>query len=613
MASAASNLRDPEPIILGSVAVPLYFPAQAKRLFGWLHRPVGPSSNVGLVICKPFGYEALCAHRSIRAFALAAASNGIASLIFDYTSTGDSADMDEQQDEIEQWCQDIVDAVVELKRQCGVTHVSLLGFRLGALLASLACTRSTIDALVLIAPVVSGASYLRELRTIQRMATHRAEPRMSINTRTDAAAAGMEVSGYAITAEALAHLQTVNLAAQGRLPVSSMLVIDRSGQPTAAEWTVALAELGVDVTYAPLPGFVDMMMTVPQYTRTPHSMITHTCHWLVNFAVRMACANSERILTGVHADKQMMAVSEVGKSHATAVLERPVRFGPGSLLFGIVAEVACGQKPSGAVVLVNAGAAHHVSVGRLYVTLARRWARSGYVVLRMDLAGLGDSDTRQGRPDNEVYPPAAVDDLRAAVKFLREQYEIGELAMGGVCSGGYHSLRAATADVDVDKIFIVNPDLFFPRRAMGYEDIQVAKRADTAGAGEWNNLRARVANLSKFVTETWFNPIALRVSPVVRSVARRLRIVLPNDLGFEFEQLVARGVQITLVFASGEPGIRLLKLQGGANINRLGDRCRLHIVNHADHTFSHSASRAALVKLLSEALMPNHPASTGSR
>ena len=54
----------------GIVAEPLYFPADAKPLFGWLHWPaVEHGSDIGVVICKPFGYEALCAHRSLRALA----------------------------------------------------------------------------------------------------------------------------------------------------------------------------------------------------------------------------------------------------------------------------------------------------------------------------------------------------------------------------------------------------------------------------------------------------------------------------------------------------------------------------------------------------------------
>ena len=125
-------------------AEPLYFPRGAARLFGWLHLPPAAvqASGTGLVICKPFGYEALCGHRGLRAFAEMAAALGVPALRFDYLGSGDSANIDPSADQIETWCRDILAAVDELRARTGVTRVCLLGFRLGALLATLAAARS---------------------------------------------------------------------------------------------------------------------------------------------------------------------------------------------------------------------------------------------------------------------------------------------------------------------------------------------------------------------------------------------------------------------------------------------------------------------------------------
>src|SRR2546421_1218851 len=69
-------------------AVPLYFDSAAHRLFAWLHRPAVPAApGLGVVICKPFGYEALCAHRCVRAFAEAAVELGVPTLRLDRKST----------------------------------------------------------------------------------------------------------------------------------------------------------------------------------------------------------------------------------------------------------------------------------------------------------------------------------------------------------------------------------------------------------------------------------------------------------------------------------------------------------------------------------------------
>src|SRR3984957_1667674 len=157
-------------IVSGSTsAEPIYFDSGDDKLFGWRHNPVGGhSANVGLVICNPFGYEVMCSHTSLRAFADSAAEMGVPALRFDYRGTGDSADIDPQADQLQVWTQDVLAAITELQRRTGVARVCLFGLRLGALLAVLAASQSnSVSSLALIAPVISGRRYLRELRMTQ--------------------------------------------------------------------------------------------------------------------------------------------------------------------------------------------------------------------------------------------------------------------------------------------------------------------------------------------------------------------------------------------------------------------------------------------------------------
>src|ERR1700730_6179538 len=94
------------------LAEALYFDSGEQRLFGWLHRSSEATrANIGGVICKPFGYEAICSHRSVRALAEAAAGMGIPALRFDYLGAGDSADIEPQADQLDVWTRDVIAAV----------------------------------------------------------------------------------------------------------------------------------------------------------------------------------------------------------------------------------------------------------------------------------------------------------------------------------------------------------------------------------------------------------------------------------------------------------------------------------------------------------------------
>ncbi len=249
------------------------------------------------------------------------------------------------------------------------------------------------------------------------------------------------------------------------------------------------------------------------------------------------------------------------------------------------------------------------SSGERYVGLARRWARRGYVVLRMDLAGLGDSGTRPGRPDNEIFPPAAIEDIRAAIEWMRSRYDVNDITLGGVCSGAYHALRAAVAAVPVNRILMVNPEIFFWKEGMTVKDMQMSEvvrnpgvyRARMFSVAAWRKLTTGKVNI-RYILKIYMHRAFLAVESTFRDLARHLHIHLPGDLGWDLEQIGQRGVQVVFVFARGEPGIELLTILGGMSVKRLGDRCRVHIIDSADHVFSKKGPRAVLEKILSDEL-----------
>jgi alpha-beta hydrolase superfamily lysophospholipase len=602
------------------LAQALYFSSGDKTLFGWLHRPTGrPAAGVGLVICKPFGYEATCSHRSVRAFAEAAADLGVATLRFDYLGTGDSADIEPQADQLEVWSRDTLAAISELQRATGVARVCLLGIRLGALLATLASKQCrAVSSVILIAPIISGPRYLRELRTTRLAASLNTNATMGSGAASvdgpKAKVTSLDVSGFPMSAATAAALSNIELASQTAPPAPRTLIIDGESLPASRGWAESLSASAGGTKYLALPGLIEMTMRAPLRAVVPLAMVAAMRDWLRQMLIESsppeAPAVEWHLAANANSATAVLTLPGSGEGGQSSITERPVFIASKAMLFGIVTEPQPDERRRRGVILLNTGADFHIGANGMHVSLARRWARHGYVVLRLDLGGLGDSSTGIDCPDDDVFPPTAVEEIRTAIDFLRSRYGIADMTIGGVCSGAYHALRAAVAKLPVNQILMINPQNYFWRKGMRIDELQLAEVVRNPAVylqrlfspSAWKKLLAGEVSILK-IAHVYLNRSLLAIESTFRELARRMRVRLPLDLGSELEEIAARGIRIVFVFARGEPGIGLLKLQGGSSIRRLGNECRIHIINGGDHIFSQRDHRAIMEDVLTNELL----------
>ncbi len=146
---------------------PLQFGSSTVTLFGLYQGALAtPARDVGVVLCNPFGHEAIRSHRAYRQLALLLAKNRFHTMRFDYRGTGDSSG-DGEDATWQQWIEDVGTASDELKDMAGVSKLAWVGLRLGATIAALAAHarrgQRDLDQLVLWDPVVEGRAYLDEL------------------------------------------------------------------------------------------------------------------------------------------------------------------------------------------------------------------------------------------------------------------------------------------------------------------------------------------------------------------------------------------------------------------------------------------------------------------
>lgn len=146
---------------------PFFFGDSANPLYGVYHPPTATQKQTeAILLCPPFGQEYMRSHRAYRQLAMLLNKKGYAVLRFDYKGTGDSFGEPEDAS-IQDWIGDIGIAIEELKHSAQVSTVSLVGLRLGGLIAAKYCSEHPggVNKLVLWDTIVSGDRYIEELNT----------------------------------------------------------------------------------------------------------------------------------------------------------------------------------------------------------------------------------------------------------------------------------------------------------------------------------------------------------------------------------------------------------------------------------------------------------------
>jgi alpha-beta hydrolase superfamily lysophospholipase len=577
---------------MSTPAQPLYFGAEQRPLFGWLHRPASAPRNLGIVLCSPSGYEAICTHRSYRHFAEQAATRGYPALRFDYDGSGDSAGGSLDPDRVSHWLASIAAAIDTLKAQTGVERVCLFGVRVGASLAAAAAQgRQDVAALIAFAPVVKVSSYLREIRAL---GLARAQP---------AGAGGdaelQEAAGFTTTAQTRADLAQIDLAKSERAPAAQVLILERDDLPVSDAWPKRLAQQGVAVTTRRLEGYVDMMRDA-HASKVPMAPMAGALDWLDGMPLDeplVAPGSDAAAALGVRLSAEFLVSGAQVRESATYLDES-------RLLFGIVSEPP--EPPRDVVLLLNSGTIHHIGPSRLYVAFSRQCAARGVAAVRLDVSGVGESGVRSGQAANSPYSDAAALDVRDAVQFATRRFPGARIHLIGLCSGAYHGFKGAVAGAALASVTMVNPLTFFwkPGMSLEYADFQVTAessryaRSATTLSSWLKLLRGRVdLRAALTIFRKRFTTLARHF---LRDTGRRLGLKLEDDLAYELKRVARQGIDMFFVFSASDPGHAMLREQGGRTVGSLCRKgaLRIAIVAEADHTFTARWKRDELMALL---------------
>jgi len=130
----------------------------------------------------------------------------------------------------------------------------------------------------------------------------------------------------------------------------------------------------------------------------------------------------------------------------------------GLSLYGMLHAPTGSQRRETAILLLSPGIKSRVAPHRLYVKMAERYAKEGYVVLRFDYHGLGDSegDVKENLVADfyrTVQEGRYVEDVFAAMDYMGEERGVRSFVLGGLCGGALTGLIAGSNDARVVGLF----------------------------------------------------------------------------------------------------------------------------------------------------------------
>lgn len=545
-----------------------YF-GRGGELFGVFHAPAGESRDTAVLLCPPLGAEGLSMHRVVRHWAARLQAAGFPVLRFDYRGTGDSAGDETSGDLVASCLESTEEAVRALRAWSGRPHVYLGGLRMGANLALETACRVPCDGLLLWGACGSGRAFARQL---QLLSVAEAEGFKGRVERTDGS---LTAGGFVWTKETLEGLGRLD-AKGSPLGSPKVLFMRRDDVADAAKLEQHLQASGANVSAIDTEGFAGVM-AAPHNTVVPFSAIDASVEWLLDVS-----APWEGVL-------DMRGVMDARILPGREQRDRVVRFGPEGRLFGILSEPLAPTRRNANGVVVLAGSVHRIGHNRMNVELANRLVANGFVTLRMDTGGLGDSEVGEGGKDNDPYPPHIVDDVLAGVELLQRQAGASKAILTGLCAGAYASFHGGMENDAVAQGILVNPLTFYWKPGMSLDPPTSGVAADVA--------------YYRHASRDWRRWVRLLFSPgrVLRAagtVAARLwsgfsgwldRVRGKRDpLEVDIERFVAGGRRLSFVLAVGDAGYDILMMHAKHLCARLVRKGRMDMVliQDANHAFT---------------------------
>ena len=172
------------------------------------------------------------------------------------------------------------------------------------------------------------------------------------------------------------------------------------------------------------------------------------------------------------------------------------------------------------VVMFNAGLLHRAEPYRMNVLLCRQLAQIGYIAVRIDLSGKGDTPARAQMSNRE----SVALDWQFVKKSLQQMFGKRKYVLFGLCSGADNAIKIAAQDKDVSGLILLDP---ISRQDDSFRSRQL--RAKITNPNKWKNAFRTLPKRLKSKTEGTKFAVNLRDEPTDKDLDECCRNLIHRD------------------------------------------------------------------------------------
>lgn len=306
---------------------------------------------------------------------------------------------------------------------------------------------------------------------------------------------------------------------------------------------------------------------------------------------------------------------------------KPVTFHnhDGLKLFGMVHLPESGEPSSIPIILLSPGIKSRVAPHRLYIKLARHLARMGFVVLRFDFSGLGDSEGNVEEAMvadfyGAVQTGRYVSDTRAAMDWMQQEYKASRFILGGLCGGAITGLLTGTNDQRVISLFgfgipvILDSTRIDPTKYLTGGELNAWRQgylAKLTDSKSWRRLLTLKSNY-RVIVKALMNwpkskkvPIVLPASTAGTKQENNFNPLFPDA----FEAMVSSR-KVLLIFSEADRLYWIFQERFAqpyhANLQHYHDNFEVYLVKDANHVFSFTEWQQDMLQQFSSWLGRNY-------